>query len=79
MGTGRLSNSLFFQVITKEAEVNEWKKKYEQGKQQVEEMRLGNVLLHSVTLLSPLTSREWSCEDLTKCASLLIFSETDII
>ncbi|XP_024130835.1 transforming acidic coiled-coil-containing protein 1 isoform X3 [Oryzias melastigma] len=27
------------EVITKEAEVNEWKKKYEQGKQQVEEMR----------------------------------------
>ena len=36
-----------FQIITKEAVANDWKKKYEDSKQEVSEMRWENILMHS--------------------------------
>lgn len=36
-----------FQIITKEVEANDWKKKYESSRQEVTEMRLENMLLHA--------------------------------
>ncbi|MEQ2203259.1 hypothetical protein XENOCAPTIV_027634 [Xenoophorus captivus] len=39
------SHTVSFQIITKEVETNDWKKKYEQCKQEVDEMRLENTLL----------------------------------
>lgn len=44
-----LTDNVSFQIITKEVEVSDWKKKYEQGKQEVAEMRLET---YNHTLLS---------------------------
>lgn len=46
-GGGFYSQTVSFQIITKEVETNDWKKKYEQCKQEVDEMRLENILLLS--------------------------------
>lgn len=35
-----LTGNVFFQIITKEAEVSDWKKKYEDCRKEVDEMRL---------------------------------------
>lgn len=35
-----LTGNIFFQIITKEAEVSDWKKKYEDCRKEVDEMRL---------------------------------------
>lgn len=35
-----VTGNVFFQIITKEAEVSDWKKKYEDCRKEVDEMRL---------------------------------------
>lgn len=35
-----LTRNVFFQIITKEAEVSDWRKKYEDCRKEVDEMRL---------------------------------------
>lgn len=44
--TVQLTATICFQIITKEVEANDWKKKCEISRQEVTEMRLENTLLY---------------------------------
>lgn len=63
-----LTDGFSFQIITKEAEVSSWKKKYDQGKQEVDEMRLDYKLLQAQSVMKESFSMRGAetCEGLTE-------------
>lgn len=65
MPNALLTEGFSFQIITKEVEVNNWKKKYEQCKQEVEEMRLDYKLLQAFSCRGRETfsTRVWQRKD----------------